>query len=142
MRGTDLATILQAVGSGLAIIITIITAIVKVKQAKTTTEKVRLLNKYAQIVQQIPTLVTEAEEKVGSGNGALKKTIVLQQIQLQCAKMNLDYNEQNWETEIEKVLTTPQKKEAEKCTTNVNNNSSTQSMQISQNAEMMETNNN
>lgn len=110
------------------------------KNANTTTEKVRLLNKYAQIVQQIPELITEAEQTVGTGNGALKKTLVLQKIQLLCAEMGITYKNEEFSAEVEKVLETPQKKDTE-CK-NVNSNSSMQSMQTSQNVEMNTNSNN
>ena len=121
----DLTQIVQIVGSSAGIIITIIIAIIKIRNANTTTEKVRIINKYAQIIQQIPEMIKNAETSVGNGNGALKKTLVLQQIQLLCAEKGIDYKNEEFSQEIEKILETPQKKDNTTCT-NVNNNSSTQ----------------
>ena len=102
---------IQLAISIVAIIATIVTAIIKVHNANTKTEKVRLINKYAQIIQQIPTIITDIETQVGAGNGALKKTLVLQKIQLLCAEMGIKYQNEEFSTEVEKILETPQKKE-------------------------------
>ena len=64
-----------------------------------------------EIVQKIPELITQAELTVGSGNGALKKTLVLQQLQLMCAEKGINSNEQKFNEKIEEILLTPQKKE-------------------------------
>ena len=135
--------ILQLAGSIITIIAAIIIAYWKVKNAKSKEEKATLLNEYASIIQKIPELIKNAEETVGSGNGALKKTLVLQQIQLLCAEKGLSFENEGFNQKIEEILETPQKKTGDetKCT-NVNNNSLMPLMQTSQNAEMTETNNN
>lgn len=121
----DIQSIVQ-IGAGIltTVTATIIYAI-KVHKCKTRNEKLSTLNKYAQIVQMIPTMIKEAEQNVGEGNGALKKTLVLQNIQLQCAEKGIEYKNDEFTTEIEKILETPQKKEQQLCS-NANNNSSTQ----------------
>ena len=135
--------ILQLVGSIVTIIAAILITYLRVKNAKTKEEKATLLNEYASIIQKIPELIKNAETTVGNGNGALKKTLVLQQIQLLCAEKGLSYENTEFNQKIEEILETPQKKtkDKEKCT-NVNNNSLMQLMQTSQNAETIETNDN
>ena len=135
--------IIQLAGSIIAIIATIIIAYLRIRNAKTKEEKAKLINEYASIIQKIPELIKNAEETVGNGNGALKKTLVLQQIQLLCAEKGLSFENEEFNQKIEKILETPQKKTGDetKCT-NVNNNSLMPLMQSSQNAEIMETNNN
>jgi len=108
----DITQILQIVGSTLAVGITAATTLItttkKLKKAKSTNEKMQVIN---EIVQKIPELITQAELTVGSGNGALKKTLVLQQLQLMCAEKGINSNEQKFNEKIEEILLTPQKKE-------------------------------
>lgn len=106
----DIQSIIQ-IGAGIAT--TVVTAVVyatKVHKCKTRNEKLATINKYAQIVQMIPTMINEAEKNVGAGNGELKKTLVLQNIQLKCAEKGIEYKNDEFEQEIEKILETPQKK--------------------------------
>ena len=111
-REVDITQILQIVGSTLAVGITAATTLItttkKLKKAKSTNEKMQVIN---EIVQKIPELITQAELTVGSGNGALKKTLVLQQLQLMCAEKGINSNEQKFNEKIEEILLTPQKKE-------------------------------
>lgn len=107
----DIQSIVQ-VGAGIvATLTTTIIYAVKVHKCKNKNDKLKEINKYAQIVQQIPTMIKEAEKNVGNGNGALKKTLVLQQIQLKCAEKGIAYKNNEFAEEIEKILETPKKKE-------------------------------
>lgn len=107
----DIQSIIQ-VGAGIvATLTTTIIYAVKVHRCKTKNEKLKEINKYAQIVQKIPDMIKEAEASVGSKNGALKKTLVLQQIQLRCAEEGIAYNNNKFAEAIENILETPQKKE-------------------------------
>lgn len=136
----DTQLILQIIGYLIIIIAYTVFTVLKIKKSNNKTEVAETLNKYAEIVKQIPTMINNAENSVGAGNGALKKTLVLQQIQLLCAEKGIEYKNEEFSQEIEKMLTTPQKKE-ELCK-NVNNNSSNQLTTTLQNVEMKTIENN
>lgn len=120
----DIQSIIQ-IGTGIVVtVVTTVIYVIKIHKSKNRNEKLSTINKYAQIIQKIPSMITEAEQSVGAGNGTLKKTLVLQNIQLQCAEKGIEYKNDEFTQEIEKILETPQKKEPQ-CS-NANNNSSTQ----------------
>lgn len=113
-------------------IVTTIIAIVKLVQAKKSSgeakataeenEKLRQVNTLAKIVQQIPSLITKAEElfpSVGEYKfGAQKLEYVLRELQILCMQANIEYQESEFTYEIEKILSTPQKGDADEKTSN------------------------
>lgn len=104
-------------------IITTVIAIVKLVQAKKSSgeaqtateenEKLRKVLALAQIVQQIPSLISKAEELFPSTGeykfGPQKLEYVLKELQILCMEKNIEYQENALTYEIEKILETPQK---------------------------------
>lgn len=66
-----------------------------------------------QILANVPSYVSQAEQIFGSGNGQAKLQWVLTKIQIDSVKANVDISEDVVKEEIESVLQTPQKKEVE-----------------------------
>lgn len=104
-------------------ILTTIIAIVKLVQAKKSNrtaksvseenEKLRKVNTLAKIIQQIPSLISKAEELFPSTGeykfGTQKLEYVLKELQILCMTENIEYQETAFTYEIEKILETPQK---------------------------------
>lgn len=73
-------------------------------------KKTRLI-KTARILQKLPNIITTIEQScTAPGQGTFKKLLALNQCQIECQKENINYNENEWSVEIEKILETPQKK--------------------------------
>lgn len=105
---SQLAKILIYVGCWLIGAIVELTILLKIKaNNKEKTKKLEL----ARIIKQIPELVTDAEEYIGTGNGFAKLNYVLNKIHIMCIEKGLSFDEEGFEYEIEKVLETPQKKQ-------------------------------
>lgn len=68
--------------------------------------------KLAKIVQKLPELINEAEETLGSGTGPAKIQYVLNKCHIKCLQSNIEFDEQGLTTEIENILSTPQKGES------------------------------
>lgn len=104
----------EIITAGASIIITVATAIasaISSKKKSKQTEKANQKVEYAKIIQKLPEYIKEAETIFGSGNGTAKKIFVLNNIQIDCLKANIEYLQTEFEYEIEKILETPQKKE-------------------------------
>lgn len=104
----------EIITAGVSIIIAIATTIITTISSKKKNNQTANANKkveYAKIIQKLPDYIKEAEEIFGNGNGTAKKIFVLNTIQVDCLKANIEYLQENFEFEIEKILETPQKKE-------------------------------
>lgn len=67
--------------------------------------------KLATIVQTLPSLISEAEKIFGSKSGAAKLSYVLNRVEINCLRNNVDFNLDDFTYEVERILSTPQKKE-------------------------------
>lgn len=94
-------TIAGAAGSIIATIISIIKSTQKSKNEK--------LVKLAKVVKELPQYITESEQIFGAGHGTAKLAYVLNKVQMQCITHQIEYNEDDFKYEIEKILDTPQK---------------------------------
>lgn len=94
----------------LTIATTIIISAVNIFKEKNKTNRLRKINKLAQIVQKLPQFIKESELLVGAGNGDIKNRLVLNQCQIECDNQNVEFIENDFKAEIEKILETPQKK--------------------------------
>ncbi|UPW40907.1 hypothetical protein [Sigmofec virus UA08Rod_6125] len=103
-------TVIELITTGCSIVITATTTIIAIVKAKKENKKSKLV-KLAKIVQQIPGLIAEAEQTLGSGTGKAKLRYVLNAIQIECLKAQIEYKEDEIKVEIENILSTPQKKE-------------------------------
>lgn len=92
--------------SAISIVSTIIAIFTNKKKNKS--QKIVTL---AKIVQKLPEFIQEAEKIFGAGTGTAKKAWVLNKIQMECLQNKIEYNESEFGFEIEKILTTPTKKE-------------------------------
>lgn len=97
-----ITTCSSAAITAISIIIAIIQTIKKGKKSKTV--------ELAKVVQKIPEFITEAEQIIGTGKGVAKLQYVLNKIQLQCQLAGIEFQEQQFKQEVEKILETPQKK--------------------------------
>ena len=61
----------------------------------------------AKVVQKLPEYITEAEKIFGAGTGTAKMDYVLNKVQMACMQNNVEYNENQFKVEIEKILATP-----------------------------------
>lgn len=66
--------------------------------------------KLAKILQTLPTYIKEAEAVFGAKTGVAKLAYVLNKINIDCLKADIDFDEDQWKVEIEDILGTPQKK--------------------------------
>lgn len=118
-----IATISSIVITASSIIIAVIQTIRKKKQKRTTAgetakreiaeaenDHLHHLVELAKIVQKIPNFINEAEEIIGDGKGLAKLKYVLNNIQMQCQLAEIEFNEEEFKEEVEKILETPQKK--------------------------------
>lgn len=87
------------------------TAVVTFICSKCSSKKKDKVIKVAKILQKLPGLITTFEENSKPGTGRTKKQLVLNQIQIECLSQGIEYIEEEWSEEIEKILETPQKKE-------------------------------
>ena len=67
--------------------------------------------KLAKILQTLPTYIKEAEAVFGAKTGVAKLAYVLNKINIDCLKNDIEFIEEDWKVEIEDILSTPQKKE-------------------------------
>lgn len=65
------------------------------------------LLKFAEILQDVPGLIIEAEKMLGSGTGAAKLQYVLNKIHLKCLENNVKYTEIDVVKTVETILSTP-----------------------------------
>ena len=77
--------------------------------------KLEKIKRTAQILQNIPNYINEAEhllkdEASTKKWGVTKLEIVLNKIKYDCIKNEVEFNEYEYASEIEKILSTPQKK--------------------------------
>lgn len=89
-----------------------LTAVKQIKLAKRNKNLQQKLS-LAQVLQQLPNSINKAEEIVGEKHGALKKSLVLKDAQIDCSARGLDFDLPGFSNEIEKILDTPQKKKKE-----------------------------
>lgn len=95
--------------AGLSTIAAIFSFIKQMKVSKDN-KKVRNLVKTAQVLQKLPDMISQAEDKVGKGNGELKKTLVMQQVEIEAQDKGIKFEYPAFSEEIERILETPQKK--------------------------------
>ena len=92
-------TIIGAAGSIIATVISIIKSTQKNKSQK--------LVELAKIVKDLPKYINESEQIFGGGTGPAKLAYVLNKVQMQCMANGVEYDEQGFTAEIEKILATP-----------------------------------
>ena len=107
--------------SGVSFLVTAATTIIaaikgkksktKTKEAKKQIEEKNKLVKLAKIAQKIPCFISEAEEALGTGTGKAKLRYVLRELEIECLKANIEFQEEDLKVEIERILETPQKKQ-------------------------------
>lgn len=100
--------------SGVSFLVTAATTIIaaiKGKKSKTKAQKQNQLVSLAKIAQKIPGYISEAEEALGPGKGKAKLRYVMRELEIECIKANIEFQEENLKVEIEKILETPQKKQ-------------------------------
>ena len=93
---------LPVVTAAIGAITTIITIIANNKK-KNAQKMVEL----AKVVQKLPEFINEAETIFGSGTGTAKMAYVLNKVQMACMQNNVEFNENQFKVEIEKILNTP-----------------------------------
>lgn len=96
-------TISSGAAAAITTIISILANIKKNKKGK--------IVQLAKICQKISNYINEAEKIFGSGTGSAKLAYVLNKVQIECITNKVEYNEDQWKGEIERTLSTPQKKE-------------------------------
>ena len=84
------------------IVYSFIATILKSKKSKSV--------KLAKILQVLPAYIQEAEAIFGAKTGVAKLAYVLNKVNMDCIKDRVDFNAEEWTTEVEDILTTPQKK--------------------------------
>lgn len=90
---------------GLAVVSIIVAFIGFIKNKKT--------QKVSAILAKIPNYIIEAETIFGGGTGKAKLAYVLNKIQVDCVKANINISEEVLTQQIENVMETPQKKQTE-----------------------------
>ena len=65
-------------------------------------------NKFYKIIEKLPEYIQQAEEMFTKGSNKLN--FVLQKIHLDCIEKKIEYNEELFQSYIEEILETPQKK--------------------------------
>lgn len=111
----DITAIVNLALLGLSVIGLIISIIVGIKKGKLTT--------ILQIIAKIPTYCSQAEKIFGAGTGAMKLQYVLNKINIDCVNLGVTFDEEEMTTQIEAVLTAPQKKSETETDTTATGNS-------------------
>lgn len=101
--------ILYGIGVTITNIVTLIKNAKNNKTIKTQDEQIS----FNKVLNNLPKNINNAEELVGEKKGALKKTIVLQNAQIECKNAGCGYQSETLDKKIEEILTTPTKKENE-----------------------------
>ena len=105
-----------AVISLLATILILIKSLIKAKTHKERVQAVEdaleIGTKITDILRKIPSIITQSEDIFGAGNGYRKKFFSLKEIENECLKLNVNYDEYKnvFDDAIESILSTPQKK--------------------------------
>ena len=92
--------------------ITAVSIIVAITKGLKTGKSQKIVD-YAKIVKKIPDYINEAEQVLGEKQGAAKLQYVLNKLHIECLQNEVEYIELDLMYEVEKILTTPQKKEKE-----------------------------
>lgn len=93
---------LPVITAAIGAITTIISIIASNKK-----NKAQKLVELAKVVQKLPEYINEAETIFGGGTGIAKMTYVLNKVQTACMLNKVEYNENQFKVEIEKILATP-----------------------------------
>lgn len=102
--------LISAIAYGIAVTITnILTIISNRKKTKECSIANNTIKELESLVK-LPDQINEAEAQVGAENGSLKKTIVLQAQQIDCQNNTTKFDLEKQNAQIEKILSTPQKK--------------------------------
>lgn len=90
-----------------------IIGIVKGKKSSTKTKKLEKVVTFAQLVQRLPEIICKVERLLPSTSevkfGEQKLELALKEVEMECLKNNVEYDEKAFTYEIEKILETPQK---------------------------------
>ncbi len=113
---------ISLIGAGavalLSIIYNIVSIIVKNKKQsalKKENDEITRQNILMDILGKVPSYINQAEQIfTQSGSGVAKKIVAKSLAQIECVNRGIEYNEECFDYEIERILTTPQKKEKEK----------------------------
>ena len=93
---------LPVITAAIGAITTIISIIASNKK-----NKAQKLVELAKVVQKLPEYINEAETIFGTGTGTAKMAYVLNKVQMACMQNKVEYNENQFKVEIEKILATP-----------------------------------
>lgn len=96
--------------TGISVCITAVSTIIAIAKGKKAKSKTKSIN-LAKILQTIPNIITKAETLLGAGTGKAKLEFALKELKIACLEKNVEFDEQGFTEEIEKILETPQKKE-------------------------------
>lgn len=105
----DIELITTLCYAGIATLGTIISVVKRVKTNKNNKELEKKV-KFSQVTAKIPAYINEAEAQIGSGNGYVKKAIVINNLQQESFDKNIEFKRRELDQSIEAILTTPQKK--------------------------------
>lgn len=103
----------EIIVSTASLLITIATIVIaKVwgnKSSKTKTEAKKKIE-ITKIIQKLPEYINEAEKVLGTGTGLAKLNYVLNYIHVDCLDAGIEFLKDQWQYEVENILSTPQKK--------------------------------
>lgn len=105
-----------AVTSLFATIFILIKSLIKAKTHKERVQAVEdaleIGTKITDILRKIPSIITQSEDIFGDGNGSRKKFFAMKEIENECLKLNVNYDEykNEFDAVIESILSTPRKK--------------------------------
>lgn len=110
---------ISLIGAGAVALLSIICNIVSIvaknkKQAalKNENEEITKQNTLMEILGKVPSYIKQAEQIfTQSGSGVAKKVYAKNLAQIDCVNKGIEYNENVIDYEIERILSTPQKKE-------------------------------
>lgn len=98
--------------------ITTIFGFIKSQRNKTLADKLNAINKFNEVLIDLPDVIDKVEDEVvGVKQGAIRKTLVMQNAQLECGSRNVQFDLPKVSNQIEKILKTPQKKKDEQVKT-------------------------
>ena len=103
-------TIYEIISLGFSATITtvsIIAYLIKRFKNKKTNEILEELQKTSEIFAKVPKYINQAEQIFGAKTGLAKLEFVLSKIQVDCARANINIEEQEMVKKIEEILATP-----------------------------------
>lgn len=97
---------------GVATTLSTVIGFVLNKRSKDQAEHFKAVNRFNEVLNDLPDAISEVESKVvGTKQGAIRKTLVMQNAQLECGSRGVQFDLPKVSDQIEKILKAPQKKE-------------------------------